>query len=373
MRTLHVIDSLRVGGAERALVELARAGASLGVSSAVCVTRDGLDLADELPAGVLVRTLGRRSRWDAPVALARLRRLIAELRPDALHVHGRSSARFVAFGRALGVIRAPYLFQDHYGGPWRPSSTTRRALEAPAAYIAASRRQLREARRAGAPRKRSCIIEPALDLSRFPAAVPRSAARARLCAELDLDPGVPLGVCVAGIRREKGIDALIEALAEPPRPKLAIVVVGGVRDEAYARGCRARVAALGLGTVLHFLGERRDLPELLAAADFAVHPARVESGPLSLIEQLAAGLPVAATRVGAVAEAAERAGVSGFVHPDDTAELRRGLEELIRLSAAERRARGEHGRAAALRLFSLERRAPEWVKAYRAVASGRVA
>lgn len=364
MRTLHVIDSLRVGGAERTLVELVRAGRGVGVESAVCVTRDGLDLAAELPPGTLLRTLGRRSALGVPAAFDGLRRLIGEVQPDVLHVHGRSSARLVAVGRAVGAIRTPYLLQDHYGGSWPRSRASRWPLSGSAEYVAASRRQLRDAQDAGARPERSRVIAPALDLERL--RVNRVTGDPR--AELAVAADVPLGVCVAGLRPEKGIDVLLDALADQPRPRCVIAVLGGCRDAMYSARCRGRIAASGLESMVRLCGERRDLASWLAVAHFAVHPARIESGPLSLIEQLAAGLPIVATRVGAVAESAERDGVSGFVDPDDPVALRAALERLLRLSPAVRRNRGRAGRDVADRLFSIERRAPEWLDAYQAAA-----
>ena len=110
---------------------------------------------------------------------------------------------------------------------------------------------------------------------------------------------------------------------------------------------------LGIGDVVHFLGYRRDLPRIAAAADVAVLSSDNEGTPVSLIEAAAAGTPAVATDVGGVAEVvAPETGM--LVPPGDELAFARALVEIV--SEPElRQAMGERARERALRRYSIDR------------------
>ncbi len=87
------------------------------------------------------------------------------------------------------------------------------------------------------------------------------------------------------------------AAAAIPGAHLLIAGEGDLRPELEARS-----AALGIATTVHFLGVRADVPRLFGAADALVMPSSWEGNPLVVMEAMAAGLPVVATRVGCVPE-----------------------------------------------------------------------
>lgn len=100
---------------------------------------------------------------------------------------------------------------------------------------------------------------------------------------------------------------------------------------------------LGVADAVHLLGFRDDVPDLLAASDVLVHPARVEGFGFAVAEGMAAGLPVVATRASSLPEIVVE-GATGFLFPSDdgpqlTAALRRYLAD-----PALRRAHGQAGR-----------------------------
>ena len=116
----------------------------------------------------------------------------------------------------------------------------------------------------------------------------------------------------------------------------------------------AEVGRQGLSERVELLGARADIPELLAHSDVFVLSSRSEGFPVSVLEAMAAGLPVVATDVGGVAEAVED-GETGLLVPATDAEaLARALERLLADGELRRRL-GAAGRARALSLFDLPR------------------
>jgi len=129
---------------------------------------------------------------------------------------------------------------------------------------------------------------------------------------------------------------------------------------------RQEVEKLGLNERVIFLGERRDVPEILAASDIFVLSSNWEGLPRSIIEAMMAGLPVVATKVGGIPELVED-GVTGFlVPPKDPRALAEALQKLIENPDLRRRM-GEAGRKKALREFTLDRMLHETERVYREI------
>ena len=110
----------------------------------------------------------------------------------------------------------------------------------------------------------------------------------------------PTVLCVARFTPQKNHPVLLSAFARLRRthPDARLQLVGSGPDEP---AIRARAARLGLE--VDFLGPREDVPALMAAADLLVLPSAFEGLPLVVLEAMAAGLPVVATRIGGVVEA----------------------------------------------------------------------
>lgn len=114
------------------------------------------------------------------------------------------------------------------------------------------------------------------------------------------------------------------------------------------------VRAKGLDERIKFLGERRDVPDILKASDIFVLASRWEGMPLTLIEAMLARLPVIATRVGGVPELVEENVTGILVPPKDPITLRHALSRL--LGNGELRDRlGAMGQRRALERFTVER------------------
>ena len=122
------------------------------------------------------------------------------------------------------------------------------------------------------------------------------AVRIRKRAELGLRENERLAITAAHDMLLKGVDRILTSYAELPperRARLRLFITGFLGREQ----CERQAAELGIADRVIFDGGRPDLPELLCAADFLVHPARREAAGSILIEAIASGLPVVCTEV----------------------------------------------------------------------------
>jgi glycosyltransferase involved in cell wall biosynthesis len=202
----------------------------------------------------------------------------------------------------------------------RPSLRWLQRLSYTAAHriVANSRAAARQLEREGVPDSRVSVVYNGLDLDRFPDRLPcRKTHRV---------------LAVAGIRHVKGIDVLVEAAARVVAavPDVRFVVAGDGPDRSKAE---AQARALGVDRAFEFLGHRDDVPALMAEADVFVLPSRSEAFPNALLEAMAAGLPVVASRVGGVVELVEHGHTGLIVAPDDPDALAGSLIQLLRESA----------------------------------------
>jgi glycosyltransferase involved in cell wall biosynthesis len=332
-RVLHVIDSLRLGGAETLLAALVRELRRSGRSwNAVCVPESGdadpglvervREHADELlwlPSGPL---------YDPRLHLA-LGRALLRLRAEVVHSH-LSTANVASRAVAL-PLRRPHVATIHtVPGPTAEDSRLRafadgwsawlsRRLVAPSAEVAEA---YRAAFRLPAGRMR---VIPNVPAAEAPA---NGFDRAALRREIGGEGVEHLVLAVARLQPEKGIDDLVAAAASlrPRLPGLRVAVAGSGPEEGALRG---RIESAGLADSFALLGSRPDVGALLAAADAFCLPSRHEGLPISLLEAMQAGLACVATRVGGVPGVIAD-GVDGLlVEPDDPEGLARALERAL--------------------------------------------
>ena len=170
-------------------------------------------------------------------------------------------------------------------------------------------------------------------------------------------------ITVANLRTEKGHDTLLAAARRVVRdqPEVEFLFVG---DGPLRRTLEEQARAGGLARNVRFLGERSDVAALLRTSDFFVLPSRSEASPNGVLEAMATGLPVVATRVGGVPELIE-SGLNGvLVPPDHPDALTAVILDLIRRPAFALRL----GRAARVQVesrFTFERMVSGFETLYR--------
>jgi glycosyltransferase involved in cell wall biosynthesis len=174
--------------------------------------------------------------------------------------------------------------------------------------------------------------------------------RSSLREELGLGPGDRLAIAVGNLYRVKGHAHLLEALGllHTLMPELHVAIAGRGEMEG---ALRARADELGLSERFHLLGLRRDVANILAAADVFVLPSLSEGLPLALLEAMTARCPIVAADVGEVRAALDDGRVGLLVPAGNPTSLAAALARLItdpneaqRLgAAAARRAAAEYG------------------------------
>ena len=191
------------------------------------------------------------------------------------------------------------------------------------AVIAVSRALADEIALLGVDPARIHVVPNGIDARRFEVGDRTAARRA-----LNLDPDRRRLVCVSRLSREKGIDLLVDAMARVRDPLVCLTVVGDGPEYAALLARRDR---LGLAARVDFAGRRDhdEIPRWMAAADVVVLSSRSEGHPNVLVEALASGRPVVATRVGGVPEIVAGPELGIVVPPEDAAALARGIDDAL--------------------------------------------
>ncbi len=364
MKVVRLIARLNVGGPAVHVILLSEAMGREGWQTLLVKGREGPKEGDMLALarakGVSTHLLPELGRELAPAAdlrsLVRLLGLLWRERPEVVHTH---TAKAGAVGRAAALLynalaglsgrpRAKlfHTFHGHvlrgYFGPAKSRlflAVERWLARRSTALITLSEGLRRELVELGvAPEERFRVIPLGLELKPFLTATP-----GQLRAELGLAPGAPLVGLVGRLVPIKAVDQFLEAagaVAEA-RPEAHFVVIG---DGELRGALEAQADALGLAGTVHFLGFRFDLERLYPDLDVVALSSRNEGTPVSLIEAMAAGRPVVATRVGGVPDLVEDGESGLLVPPDDPKALAEAILSLLG-SPERRRAMGERGRA----------------------------
>jgi glycosyltransferase involved in cell wall biosynthesis len=163
------------------------------------------------------------------------------------------------------------------------------------------------------------------------------------------DGDQPLVVAVGRLAAPKDAVTLVRALAGVRDLRFRALIVGDGPDRPAVE---AELRRLGLEGAVELAGTRGDVPELLAGADVFALSSRSEGAPISILEAMAAGLPVVATRVGGVGETVVDGETGLLVPAGDPAAMSAALERLLADPELRRRL-GAAGREHARRRFDV--------------------
>jgi glycosyltransferase involved in cell wall biosynthesis len=350
MRVLQAIAELGSGGAEAVVEELTRRLLDEGHPVTLASAGGRREAALAAAGARVVRLpLAHRSAPGAARAAVLLAARVRRAPPDLVHAHNVGAAAVAHAGVRWPRRRPPLVVTFHGvadGDYPRAAGLLRRTADLVVAVSAATADRLADA---GYPRETLHTIDNAVT-------PPPRADRAEARRSLGLADGVPVALCLARLVPQKRHDLLVAAFATVPAP--AVLLVAGTGP--LAGDVAAAAAAAGLGDRVRLLGERSDVPALLAAADVLCLASDWEGLPIAVLEAMSAGVPVVATAVDGLV--AGVAGAARLVPPRDPAALGTALAAVL-ADPAERARLAAAGQARVADRYSPE---AMWA-AYRAV------
>jgi glycosyltransferase involved in cell wall biosynthesis len=371
IRVGFVLHGMQVAGAEVLVAETVRRLGERIHPTILCLDYVGA-LGEQIRGeGVDLVCLDRKPGRDWGVAW-RMAGAIRARRIDVLHAHQYSPFFYAALARVLAGRPTRLILTEHgrhfpdYVAPLR-RAVNRLLLDPLADAVNAvcgfSARSL--SRVDGFNGRRIGVIENGIDVARYHTAVDRDALRRRL----GLDPGRRYLINVARFHPIKDQATLLRGFAPvaAARPDADLLLAG----DGPLRGELEKLTAdLGLKGRVHFLGVRPDVPDLLQAADVFALTSACEAASLTLLEAMAAALPVVVTAVGGNPEIA-RDGVEGLLVPrGDAAAVAAAVLRLLDDPTAARHM-GAAGRARVEERYQLARTVAEYYRLYQHLSRRR--
>jgi len=309
-------------------------------------------------------------KWFSPFvrwrSVSLLRDAIDRLGPALVHVNDIWWVPHTL--NALRGMAAPPPVVAHVRQEIEPDKVRRYELDRTDRVIAISEQVAESLRAGGAEARRLRTIYSGLDFSQ-PVMPPPD--RSAFCRRMNVpDAAVLLGTA-ANLFPRKGYDVMLRALpgilaAHPDVHYL----LAGTAEPGYAGTLRELAARLGIADRIHMVGFQDPIRPFLGALDLYVHPALMEGFGIALVEAMAAGKAVVATRTGGVPEVVEQGETGLLVAPGDPDRLRAAVVEL--LGDGPRRERmAAKGFARARQRFDLGRTVAELEQLYGEVLSGK--
>jgi glycosyltransferase involved in cell wall biosynthesis len=344
-RVLWLIKGLGPGGAERLLVQHARLTACDALAFEVAYLLPWKEhLAPDLAAlGVATHCLHVRSVAD-PRWVHRLRRLVRTRDIDVVHAHSPALAACARPALRASRQRPALVFTEHnrwpsYGGVTRLANRATIGLDD--ATLAVSDDVRTSMGRAGTKTR---VVMHGVDVARLRAQV---AGREAVRAELGVPVDDTLVVTVANLRPGKAYGDLLAAARKvlDRGERFVFVAAGQGPQEAELRALHDH---LGLGDRFRLLGYFENAARLTAAADLFVLASVHEGLPVAVMEALALGVPVVATRAGGVPELVESAESGLLVEPGNPGQLAAAIRTAADPATRARLAEGAARRGATL-------------------------
>ncbi len=351
LRTMFVITSMPVGGAETLLVNLLKRLDRSLISPELCCLKEMGPLGEVAANDVTVHSGLIRNKYDHRI-LSRMRKLLDQQRIDAIVTVGAGDKMF--WGRLAAWMEGlPVVLSALHSTGWpdtigRLNRSLTPMTDGFIAVAAEHSRHLIEQERF--PEHKVNVIPNGVDTYRF-RSLPDSGLVLR--NDLGIPPNAPVCGIVAALRPEKNHTLFLRAaaIAAKQRPDAHYIIVGdGDQREALER----TAIEAGVASCTHFVGSRSDIPKVLSAFDVFSLTSHNEANPVSILEAMACELPVVATDVGSVAESVND-GVTGYlVKPGDAEALAQRWLELFS-DRDLNRSMGAAGRSAVESNWSLDR------------------
>jgi glycosyltransferase involved in cell wall biosynthesis len=331
MRILHLISSVGLFGAERVAVELSKSLKKtyhcepvLGVIRNVYNPHEEI-LEEAKRNGIDYAVFACRSPLDLRLALS-IRAFIKKDRIDVIHCHGYKS-NFYGLLASKGQVPSVTTNHNWLTAHWKLKtyclldSLWIRFFDR---IVAVSNEVKKDMLRYKIPREKIRVIDNGISLERFEK---RVEAR-RMKTQLGFEEKTRVIGSIGSLVIEKGHIYLLEAAKQilDVVKDVKFLIIG---DGPLRQTLEEKSEGLGIKRNVIFLGQRKDVPELLMAMDIFVLPSVKEGLPIALLEAMAAKRPIVATRVGAIPKVIENKRIGVLVEPKDTIGLRDAIINLL--------------------------------------------
>jgi glycosyltransferase involved in cell wall biosynthesis len=219
--------------------------------------------------------------------------LINQIKPDIIHAH---SSKAGVIARVAGwICKVPVVFTAH-GWGFTPGTPNKRRIVAliaekllaslTAKLICVSENDRQLALRSGVGNKNSLAVVR-YGIKNIPVTTP------------NLLQQPPRLIMVARFNEQKDQTTLLKAISQLKNDSISLDLVG---SGPSLESCKALAKSLGIENQVYFLGDRRDVPDLLAQSQIFILSTHYEGLPISILEAMRAGLPVVATSVNGIPE-----------------------------------------------------------------------
>ena len=330
MKILYIITKLELGGAQTHLLEVVRYMHKAGHSVLIVAGTDGW-LTDELSAigikYIVLPSLVREINLVKDVKTVKLlSNIVGKEQPDIIHCH---SSKAGIVGRVVGLFQhVPVVFTAHGWAFTSGVSASKRIFYAAIEYLML-----------GITNKVICVSEYDRNLAakwfwhRYAKIVTvhngieDKKCKVHVCDDVAVSLKL---VSVARFSHQKNNMDLIKAVEQVNSVHVNRLRLNMVGDGPLLTECQAYVSAHHLGNVVHFLGGRTDVDDILVQNDVFCLISNYEGLPISIIEAMRGGMPVIASDVGGVNELVQD-GVNGYLIPrGNVSELVDKLEYVLK-------------------------------------------
>ena len=356
LTVMQVLPSLVTGGVERGAVDIATALVAEG-GRAIVVSSGGPMAHDLTRAGAEHITLPVDSKNPFVIRknIDRLAHLIRANNVDIVHARSRAPAWSAYFAaqktgaRFITTFHGTYNFGMPFKKRYNSIMTRGDRVIAISEFIA---RHIMDTYQTDPARLR--VIHRGVNFDIFDPAKVSAERVIKLATDWRLPDGVPIIMLPGRLTRWKGQAVLIEALSLLGRDDVRCIIVGSDQGRTrYTRRLQLLIDKFNLGSIVHIVGECRDMPAALMLADVVVHASTdPEAFGRVIVEAQAMGRPVVASDHGASRELVEPGETGWLAPPGDAASLADALRNALSLSAEDREILAENARDRARAQFS---------------------
>jgi glycosyltransferase involved in cell wall biosynthesis len=372
MKVLHLINTLSTGGAEMHLLTLCRYLKRQNVEIVVACLREYVKESRSLRVdfekeGIKIITLNADSRYDYHF-FGKIARVLTEECPDVLHTHLPRADLAGAFAGFLNpsvawVSSVHAIYSEDWSGRWT-LPLIKRLWRRADAILCISHAVKDWLTQQGMPSEKARVIHYGIETEPF------SQPSSRFREEFNLNGHTVIG-SIGRLEPRKNHECLITAMPQVCKSvPNALLLIAGHDPWGYGETLRRLIDQLGLEANVRLVGFQHDVPSFLAAIDVFAFATKSEGFGQVLVEAMAAGKPVVASRISPLTEIVVDGETGLLVEPSKPKAFADTLSRLLSHPEEQRRM-GSLGQERVCSHFSAQRMSIETLSLYHALLDRR--